>query len=537
VINNFKSFYNADFLLIFEYRSPGLVIDSQLNKNSKTEEGKYEMENRRRAEKLLKKQYGLKPVDSWRKHKKALNAAKYYEELPVTEKISPSPEPKVPIETKSDLKIVKTMKSNKKVSTISLPVIKSINSSGSSIAALTSPSLEVVKKPIASVAPYQIVLPKQPIVTIVQPERIIEKFNVSKSKSIHAVQNKIEKESAAIRSVISKKSVIDDDGLLAEYKCMKKKNKMERKASLPPTTPPVTSPVSSLIAQPIVVKPKVQSADRLNMPDIVKPKVQTESLISSEVTKQKVQNVEKFNGTEVVKPNVQAMERFNLPEVMKPKLQSSVKSSPPEVLKPKVQTVDTCNSSEVVKSKGQSVENLTSSEVIKPKIQSAERSTSPEATKIKAQTVERFNSPEAMKPKLTVEKLTSSELIKPKVQTLERCNSPEVMEHNVNEDIVPATTEKEKKDFVSLKPQIDQQLDVNKKITVLKRGSDENHVDLSPAITDKHGNILVDSYISNYYKKLFNLCSICIWIIGLKTNFVHLIHLKIKYSFQIFIKK
>lgn len=463
------------------------------------------MENRRRAEKLLKKQYGLKPVDNWRKHKKALNAAKYYEELPVTEKISPSPEPKVSVETKPDLKIVKTLKSNKKVSTISLPGIKSMNSPEYPIAVLTSPSLEVVKKPIASVAPYQIVLPKQPIVTIVQPERIIEKFNVSKSKSIQAVQNKIEKEPAVMRSAISKKSVIDDDGLLAEYKCMKKKNKTERKALLPPSTTPVASPVSPLIAQPIVVKSKVQSTEKLNMPDIVKPKVQTvERFISSEVTKQKVQNVERFNGAEVVKPNVQAMERFNLPEVMKPKVQSSVKFSLPEVIKPKVQTVDTCNSSEVVKPKDQDLENLTSPEMIKPKIHSAERSTSPEATKIKAQTVEQLNSPEAMKPKLTVEKSTSSELIKPNVQTLERCNSPEVMKHNVNEDIVPATTEKDKKD----QPQTDQQLDVKRKITVLKRGSDEKHVDLSPTITNKHGNIF--SKILNYYEELFNWHFICI---------------------------
>jgi len=464
-----------------------------LNKNSKAEEGKFEMENRRRAEKLLKKQYGLKPVDSWRKHKKALNAAKYYEELPVAEKISPSPEPKVSVETKPDLKIVKTLKSNKKVSTISLPVIKPINSPESPIAVLTSPSPEVVKKPIASVAPYQIVLPKQPIVTIVQPERIVEKFNVSKSKSIQAVQNKIEKEPVAMRLTISKKSTIDDDGLLAEYKCMKKKNKTDRKASLPPSTPPVASPVSPLIAQPSAVKPKVQCVEKLNMPDIVKPKDQTvERFISSEVTKPKVQNVERFNSAEVVKPNVQAMESFNLPEVMKPKVQSSVKFSSPEVLKQKVQTVDTCNSSEVVKSKDQSLENLTSSEVIKLQIQSAERSTSPEAPKIKTQTVEQLNSPEAMK---IAEKSTSSELIKPKVQTLERCNSPEVIKHNVNEDIVPATIEKNKKDLVSHnKPQTDQQLDVKRKITVLKRGCDEKHADLSPTITNKHGNMLL-SYI------------------------------------------
>lgn len=458
------------------------------------------MENRRRAEKLLKKQYGLKPVDSWRKHKKALNAAKYYEELPVTEKISPSPEPKVPVETKQDLKIVKTVKSNKKVSTISLPVIKPINSPESSLAVLNSPPLEVVKKPIASVAPYQIVLPKQPIVTIVQPERIIEKFNVSKSKPIQASQNKIEKEPATIRLAISKKSIIDDDGLLAEYKCMKKKNKMERKASLPPPTPPVASPVSPLIAPPVVVKPKVQSVERLNMPDVAKPKVQTvERFVSSEVTKPKVQTVERFNGTEVVKPNIQTMERFNLPEVMKPKVQSLEKFNLPEVIKPKVQTVEACSSLEVIKSKDQSVESFNSSEVIKPKIQSADRCTSPEATQLKVQSIERFNSPEEIKPKVqTIEKCTSSELIKPKVHTLERCNSPEVMKHNANDkNVVPVVTEKENTEVVPLynKPQTDQQLEVKKNITVLKRGSDEKHIDLSPTINNKHGNILFHNYI------------------------------------------
>jgi len=469
-----------------------------LNKNSKSEEGKFEMENRRRAEKLLKKQYGLKPVDSWRKHKKALNAAKYYEELPVTEKISPSPEPKVLVEPKPDPKIIKTVKSNKKVSTISLPVIKPINSLESPITVLNSPSLEVVKKPIASVAPYQIVLPKQPIVTIVQPERVIEKCNVSKSKPIQAIQNKIEKEPATIRSAISKKSIIDDDGLLAEYKCMKKKNKTERKASLPHSTPPVASPVSPSIAPPIVVKPKVQNAEKLNMSDMVKPKVQTvERFISSEVTKSKVQTIERFNGSEVVKSNVQNMERFNLPEVIKPKVQSSEKLSSPEVTKPKVKTVETCNSSEVIKSKGQIVEHSNSSEVIKPKVQSVERCISPEATKIKVQTVERFNSPEAIKPKVqTVEKFTSPELIKSKIQTAERCNSPDVLKHNANEIVIPAIAEKENKEFVSLyKPQTDQQLDIKKKITVLKRGSDEKRVDLSPTITNKHGNILFNSFI------------------------------------------
>jgi len=464
-----------------------------LNKNSKTEEGKFEMENRRRAEKLLKKQYGLKPVDSWRKHKKALNAAKYYEELPVTEKISPSPEPKVPVETKPDPKIAKTVKSNKKVSTISLPVIKPINSPESPITVLNSPSLEVVKKPIASVAPYQIVLPKQPIVTIVQPERIIDKCNVSKSKPIQGMQNKIEKEPTSMRPAISKKSIIDDDGLLAEYKCMKKKNKSERKASLPHSTPTVASPVSSLITPPVVVKPKVQNAEKLNMSDMVKPKVQTvERFISSEVTKSKVQTVERFNGSEVAKSNVHSMERFNLPEVTKPKVQSSEKFNLPEVTKPKIQTVETCNSLEVIKSKSQNIENLNSSEVIKPKVQSAGRCISPEVTKIKVQTVERFNSPEAIKPKVqTVEKFTSPELIKSKIQTVETCNSPEVIKHNANEIVMPAITEKENKEFVPLyKPQTDQELDIKKKITVLKRGSDEKCVDLSPTTTNKHGNIL-----------------------------------------------
>lgn len=454
------------------------------------------MENRRRAEKLLKKQYGLKPVDSWRKHKKALNAAKYYEELPVTEKISPSPEPKVPVETKPDPKIAKIVKSNKKVSTISLPVIKPINSPESSITVLNSPSLEVVKKPIASVAPYQIVLPKQAIVTIVQPERIIEKCNVSKSKPIQAMQNKIEKEPITMRSAISKKSIIDDDGLLAEYKCMKKKNKTERKASLPHSTPPVTSSVSSL-TPPVVVKPKVQNAEKQNMSDMVKPKVQTvERFISSEVTKSKVQTVERFNGSEVAKSNVHSMERFNLPEVTKPKVQSSEKFNSPEVTKPKTQTVETCNSLVVIKSKGQNIENLNSSEVIKPKVQSVERCISPEVTKIKVQTMERFNSPEAIKPKVqTVEKFTSPELIKSKIQTVETCNSPEVIKHNANEIVMPTITEKENKEFVPLyKPQTDQQLDIKKKITVLKRGSDEKRVDLSPT-TNKHGNILFYNYI------------------------------------------
>lgn len=251
----------------FFYRSPALVIDSQSNKNSKTDEGKFEIENRRRAEKLLKKQFGLKPVDSWRKHKKALNAAKYFEELPVTEKINSNPEPKVPVESKPDPpKIIKIVKSNKKSSTISLPVTKQINNSDLPISVLNSPVPEVVKKPIASVAPYQIVLPKQSMISIVQPERIIEKLSISKSKPVQSIQNKVEKEPMTLRPVISKKSISEDDGLLTEYKYMKKKNKSERKASLPPPTPSIP-PVTS------ITKSKTENIERCNTPEVTKQKI------------------------------------------------------------------------------------------------------------------------------------------------------------------------------------------------------------------------------------------------------------------------
>lgn len=387
------------------YRSPALSIDCQSNKNPKVDEGKFETENRRRAEKLLKKQYGLKPVDSWRKHKKALNAAKYYEELPATEKLNSNPEPKVPIETKPDPKIVKTVKSNKKVSSISLPVIKQVNNSESPVTVLNSP-VEIVKKPIASVAPYQIVLPKQPVVTIVQPERTIEKCNVSKTKPIQAVQNKVEKESAT-RTVVSKKSTSDDDGLLVEYKCMKKKNKSERKASLPPST----SPESPLVEPPIVIKPKGQHVERFNSVDLIKPKVQT---------------LERCNTPEITKPKVQAVERFN-------------------------------------------------TEVVKPKVQSMERCSSPDVFKPKVQAVEGFNLPE---------------VIKSKIQTTERFNLSEVTKQNSNE-VIGVVAEKEKKEILSLNlPHTDQYPDVEKKITVLKRGSDKKHVDISPIVNNKQGNVV-----------------------------------------------
>lgn len=262
---------------------------------------------------------------------------------------------------------------------------------------LNSPTLEIVKKPIASVAPYQIVLPKQPIVAIVQSERTIEKLNVLKSKPIQAVQNKVEREPITIRSsVASKKSISDDDGLLTEYKYMKKKNKTEKKASLPSSTPPaisVTVPaVVPLVLSPVVIKPKVQTVERFNSPEMIKPKVQ---------------NVDKFNRPET---NVQTVERFNSPEVIKSKVQTEEIRNSPEVMKPKVQTVDKCNLQEVTK-------------------------------------------------------------------------------QNTN-DVVLAITEKEKKEMCQLnKSQADQYPDIKKKITVLKRGSDEKHVNLSPATTNKHGNI------------------------------------------------
>lgn len=311
------------------------------------DEGKFETENRRRAEKLLKKQFGLKPVDSWRKHKKALNAAKYYEELPATEKINSNQEQKVPVETKPESKIVKTVKSSKKMSTISLPVIKQINTTESPITVLNSPLPEVVKKPIASVAPYQIVLPKSPIVTVVQQERIIEKINVSKSKAIPATQNKIEKDSTPTRPVISKKSISDDDGLLVEYKCMKKKNKTDRKSSLPPVTPIVVPPV----IPPAVFKPKVQTIERFHSPEVTKPKVQT---------------VEKFNSSEVIKPKVQTVDVCNSPETIKPKsLQSLEQCHSPEPIKPKVHIMEGCNSPDVIKPKAQIMERCNSPDITK----------------------------------------------------------------------------------------------------------------------------------------------------------------------------
>lgn len=344
-------------------------------------------------------------MDSWRKHKKALNAAKYYEELPTTEKLSSNPEPKVPTETKPDPKIVKPVKSNKKVSSISLPVIKQVINSESPVTVLNTP-VEIVKKPIASVAPYQIVLPKQPVVTIVQPERTIEKLNVSKSKPIQAVQNKVEKESST-KTVVSKKSISDDDGLLVEYKCMKKKNKSERKASLPPST----SPESPLVEPPVVIKPKSQHVERFNSVDIIKPKIQT---------------LERCNTPDITKPKVQAVERFNT-----------------EVVKPKVQPMEICNSPEV----------------FKPKVQ----------------TVEGFNLPE---------------VIKSKIQTTERFNLSEVTKQNSNE-VIDEVAEKEKKEIPQLNSsQTDQCPDVEKKITVLKRGSDKKYVDLSPTVTNKQGNMV-----------------------------------------------
>lgn len=378
--------------LLFFYRSPPLIIDSQSNKIG--EEGKFETENRRRTDKLLKKQYGLKPVDNWRKHKKALNAAKYFEELPPTEKAIANPEPKVPlVETKPDSKVLKTVKSNKKIS-ISLPLVKQINSLESPTAALNSPPpqlpSEVMKKPIASVAPYQIVLPKQ---LVVQPERLVEKPSTTKSKPIQPEQNKIEKEPATtIRPVLSKKSISDDDGLLTEYKYTKKKTKSERKALLSPPTPPV------------VVKPKVQPVERFNPP---------------EVNKQKVQTVERFNSPELKKSKIQSVERFS-------------------------------NSFEVTKTKVSTVENIVTQETIKSKDQSSDK---------------------------CIDLSEGS-----KARTVEECDSPDASKQN-NGAIV---TEKEKKDIVqSYKLQVVQQIDAEKKITVLKRGSENSHTDQP---SNKHGN-------------------------------------------------
>lgn len=340
------------------------------------------------------------------------------------------------IETKQDSKLPKTIKSNKKISLISLPVTKQANNPESPITVLNSsppPPLEVVKKPIASVAPYQIVLPKQSTVTIVQPERLVEKANIAKSKPIQSVHNKIEKEPATLRPVLSKKSISDDDGLLAEYKYMKKKNKTERKASLPPSTPPAT----------------------------VKQKVQSEKFSSQEIVKSKIQTVERFNSQEVLKSKVQNLERFN------------------------------------------------TSEVIKSKTQTAEKMSLSEGTKSKVQTVERFNSQEMIKSKVqSVDRYNLSEGPKPKAFTVERCNSPELQKQN-NEIITIAVSERENKEVVQLnKSQTGQQLDVEKKIIVLKRGMDEKHSD--SLSSNKHGkvnlftNILVEISFKCYFyiKKL-----------------------------------
>lgn len=309
-------------------------------------------------------------MDNWRKHKKALNAAKYYEELPLNEKNS-NQEPKIPVETKPDSKIIKAVKVNKKTSTISLPVTKQINNLDSPITVLNYPSPEVIKKPIASVAPYQIVLPKQTSV-IVSPERTVEKLNSQKSKPVQAVQNKTEKESTT-KSAIIKKSISEDDGLLVEYKCMKKKNKTERKASLLTSI----SPSVTQLALPVVVKPKIQTVEK-------------------------------------------------------------------EVIKPKSQIMVRC----------------TSLEMVKPKVQ----------------TIEMGNSPE---------------IIKPKVQTVERYCLSEVTKQNTY-NVVPAIIEKEKKDIPSLRNKLQavHRPDVEKKITVLKRGSDEMCIEQSSTMNiNKHGNI------------------------------------------------
>lgn len=426
-------------------------------------------------------------MDSWRKHKKALNAAKYYEELPpVTEKINSNQEP---VETKPDPKVAKAVKINKKVSTVSLPVMKQANIPESPITVLNCSPPEVVKKPIASIAPYQIVLPKQPVaVTITaQPERKIEKLNASKSKPLQGVQNKNEKE-VTMRPVISKKSISDDDGLLAEYKCMKKKNKTERKAMLSPPTPPTVPPVA--------VKPKVQTVERFNSIEVLKPKVQTvDKSNPSEFTKPKVQTVERFNPPEVLKPKVQTVDRFNPPEVNKSKVQTVEKSNQQEVLKPKIHTVERFNSAEVQKPKTQTIERCTSPEVIKSKVQSMERpSDSAEVIKPKVQTVERSTSPEEIKPKVqAVERCNSLEVIKPKVKTVERCTSPAVSRQNSNKMYAPIAMEQEEEITSLNKLQSDhQQPDIEKKITVLKRGSEEQHVELLSNVANKHGNIVVN---------------------------------------------
>jgi len=102
--------------------------------------------------------------------------------------------------------------------------------------------------------------------------------------------------------------------------------------------------------------------------------------------------------------------------------------------------------------------------------------------------VERYNSPELMKSKVqTEERCYSPEVVKPKIQTVEKCNLPEMMKRNISEIQVSAFTGKENKEMSSLnKSQTDQQPEAEKKITVLKRGSDEK---LSPTITNKHGPV------------------------------------------------
>lgn len=429
--NNIAIFILISFILILIYcyfyagflnfyRSPALITDTQSsNKNSKTEEGKFEIENRRRAEKLLKKQFGLKPVDSWRKHKKALNAAKYFEELPAaTEKISSNPEPKAPLETKPDLKIIKIVKSNKKTSTISLPVTKQINSPESPVTVLNPPTPEVVKKPIASVAPYQIVQPKQPAVTIVQPERTAEKLNISKSKPVQIIQNKPEKEPITMRPVISKKSISEDDGLLAEYKYMKKKNKSERKASLPPPTPTTPPSIPSPPTTPALSSPPTPPAAPTSPAPPTPP----------------------------VPPTLPAQ------------------PTPPAPPMPSVIPI-----------------------------------------------------------------------IKPKIETVERCNMSEVAKPKIKEVIVPAVKEKEIKEVSQTYNQkIAQHPEIEKKITVLKRGSDKSLVDLSPTTTNKHGN---NSLQFTIYNQFLLECLLSLSIdspIGKINYYLYLNDLLIK--FPIFIK-
>jgi len=327
----------------------------------------------------------------------------------VAEKINLTPEPKVPVETKPDPKIVKAVKSNKKVSTISLPVTKPNNNPESPITVLNSSiPPEIVKKPIASVAPYQIVLPKQP--PIVKMERPIEKSNIIKPKPIQPlIQNKIEKEPTTMRPVVSKKSISEDDGVLTEYKYMKKKNKTERKASLSSTTPPTVPPV----VLPVVVKPKIQNVERFNSPEVIKPKIQ---------------NVERFNSPEVIKPKIQTVERYNSPEL----------------IKSNVQTEERCYPQEIMKSK---------------------------------------------------------------VQAAEKCNLLEMMKRNGNGVLVSTFTGKENTEMSLLKKSLtDQQPEAEKKITVLKRGTDEK---LSQTITNKHGNYYIirvnvkSFFLSRFGQQLF----------------------------------